>query len=208
VNPPDRPQSALRLSPRFDEAVAYALNHHRDHHRKGTRIPYAAHLLAVTAIVLEMEASEDEAIAAVLHDVIEDGGGPSAELKIAESWGPEVAAMVRANSDADVTPKPPWKQRKQAYIGGIPTKPISAIRVSIADKLHNATAIVADFDRHGEAVWKRFSAAPDEILRYYRGLVAAFEARRPELGEGASLALDRLGLAVEEVAARVEGVSA
>lgn len=172
------------LTDRFTAATAYALAHHRAQIRKGSGIPYASHLLAVTAIVLEMGGSEDEAIAALLHDVVEDGGGVEAEAHVREEWGERVAAMVRANSDTDVEPKPPWRARKEAYIAGIATKDIGAVRVSIADKLHNARMIVADHRQVGDSLWDRFTADAEQTLWYYESLVEAFERRRPELGAG------------------------
>ena len=194
---------AFPLSDRFTEATAYALLHHREQRRKGAEIPYAAHLLAVAAIALEMECTEDEAIAALLHDVIEDGGGTAAEAEIAGRFGADVAAMVRANSDTDVEPKPPWRARKEAYLAGIATKPVGAVRVSIADKLHNARSILFDHRRIGESVWDRFTADRDETLWYYESLVGAFEQRRDELGGGASAALDELERVVAELVDRV-----
>src|SRR4051794_23549439 len=104
------------LTHRFDAAVGYALAHHRRQLRKDTEIPYASHLLAVAAIALEIGGDEDEAIAALLHDVVEDGGGPAALDFIEKEFGEPVAAIVAANSDTDEYPKPPWKQRKIAYI--------------------------------------------------------------------------------------------
>ena len=196
------PKPAFPLSERFTEATAYALERHRDQRRKGSGIPYAAHILAVAAITLEMEATEDEAIAALLHDVIEDGGGPAAEVVIAERFGPAVAAMVRANSDTDEEPKPPWLARKEAYLAGIGKKPIGAVRVSIADKLHNARSIVFDHRRVGDHVWDRFSASQEQTLWYYESLVGAFEQRRDELGPGAEAALDELERIVAELVDR------
>src|SRR3954447_6200980 len=110
------------LTERFDRAVAYTLEHHRRQLRKGTEIPYTSHLLAVTAIVLEMGGTEDEAIAALLHDVVEDRGGPAARDRISKEFGEEVAVIVDANSDTDELPKPPWKERKAAYIASIARK--------------------------------------------------------------------------------------
>ena len=114
IDAADPPTHAHTLGPRFEAALTYAIAHHREDKRKGTQIPYAAHLLSVAAIVLEMESSEDEAIAALLHDVIEDGGGPTAEAEIAEQFGPDVARIVRANSDSlsGESTKAPWRRRK------------------------------------------------------------------------------------------------
>lgn len=110
--------------------------------------------------------------------------------------------MVRANSDTDVEPKPPWHERKRAYIAGVETKPIGAVRVSIADKLHNARSILADHQRIGDEVWSRFSADRDDVLWYYEALAEAFEARRSELGAGGEAALDELSRTVADLRAR------
>ena len=151
------------LSTRFDDAVAYAIDKHRDQDRKGSGVSYVSHIFGVTAIALEMGCNEDEAIAALLHDTVEDCGGAPVEEEIREMFGDEVADMVRANSDTDEVPKPPWKQRKIDYIEGIATKPIGAVRVSIADKLHNARAILIDHRRIGDALWGRFNVSdPDD----------------------------------------------
>ena len=115
-------------------------------------MPYVAHLLAVTAITLEMGCSENDAIGALLHDVVEDRGGPAALEEIRVEFGADVARIVKANSDTDEEPKPPWPQRKQAYIDSIPHKEPDELRVSLADKLHNARAILLDYRTHGEDV--------------------------------------------------------
>ena len=193
------------LTERFDAALLYAMAHHRRQLRKGTEIPYGAHLLAVAAIVLEMGGSEDEAIGGLLHDVVEDGGGPPALAYIRAEWGEDVARIVAANSDTDVEPKPPWLQRKQAYIDAIAHKQADELRVSLADKLHNARAILRDYRAEGEALWDRFKAGEGaSVIWYYRSLADAFETRRGTLGPGAGWALDELGetvAAIERLAA-------
>ncbi len=199
----DDPLLAHPLSERFEEALAYAVGHHRSQRRKGTGIPYAAHLLAVAAIVLEMETSEDEAIAALLHDVIEDGGGVEAELEIGERFGPDVARIVRANSDSDTHPKPVWLDRKKAYVAGIATKQPDELRISIADKLHNARSLLADQRRDGNATFARFGGRQEGTLWYYRALVDAFMARREALGpraQGVLSELDAIVAALESAA--------
>ncbi len=193
------------LSRQFDEAVAYAIDKHRDQERKGSGVSYVSHIFGVASIALEMECTEEEAIAALLHDVIEDGGGAAAEAEIRERFGGEVAEMVRANSDTDIEPKPPWRQRKVDYIEGIATKPIGAVRVSIADKLHNARAILLDHRTIGDELWSRFSAGPEDVAWYYRSLVSAFDARRDELDRPAVAALDELDRTVSEIETRVAG---
>lgn len=189
-------------TPRFDEALVYASVHHRRQLRKGTAIPYVAHLLAVAAIVLEMETTEDEAIGALLHDVIEDGGGMAAHAEITARFGPDVARIVLANSDSITgeDPKPPWRQRKQDYLDTIPAKAPDELRVSLADKLHNATAIARDHRRLGDALWSRFSTGSGDDVRWYCGsLLRAFSARADDLGAGGRRALGELRRAVSEL---------
>ncbi len=200
----DAPTHEHPLGPRFEEALTYALAHHREDRRKGTRIPYAAHLLSVAALVLEMESSEGEAIAALLHDVVEDGGGPEAEAEIRELFGDDVARIVHANSDSlsGSAMKAPWRQRKEDYIASIPTKAPDELRVSVADKLHNARSILSDLRRHGDTVWTRFAGRKEGTLWYYRSLTAAFEVRRPDLGPGGEQALDELRAVVGELERR------
>jgi hypothetical protein len=133
------------LTARFDTALHYATRHHARQLRKGTPIPYASHLLACASLVLEMHGDEDEAIGALLHDVVEDGGGAEALEEISAAFGPAVAAMVLDNSDSvpggpDGAPKPPWYERKKAYVDAFPSKSLAALRVCLADKLHNGRA--------------------------------------------------------------------
>lgn len=203
----DRTDSPL-LTDRFTAATAYALDHHRTQIRKGSGVPYASHLFAVAAIVLEMGGSEDEAIAGLLHDVVEDGGGPTAAAEIRERWGDDVADWVLANSDSttgSIEGKEDWMTRKERYVAGIATKPIEAVRVSIADKLHNSRMIVADGRAAGDELWDRFTADGPQTLWYYEALLAAFEDRRDELGAGAAGALDQLELTVADMRSIVTG---
>jgi GTP pyrophosphokinase len=188
------------LTDRFEAALRFALDHHRRQLRKATDVPYFAHLMAVAAIVLEMDADEDEAIAALLHDVVEDGGGPEALDRIRNDFGERVARIVRANSDTDELPKPPWRRRKEAYIASIVRKRPDELRVSLADKLHNARAILTDYRRHGEALWTRFKAGEGTAVRwYYRGLADAFARRAADLGPAGRAALTELRLVVDEL---------
>ena len=188
------------LTNRFDEAVLLACEHHRRQLRKGTAVPYTAHLLAVASLVLEMGGTEDEAIGGLLHDVVEDGGGPEALEKIRDRFGDDVARIVSANSDTDEEPKPPWRERKEAYIAAIASKAPDELRVSLADKLHNARSILLDFRTHGEMLWSRFRAGEGMPVRwYYRALFDAFDARREDLGALAAPALDELGRTVREL---------
>jgi GTP pyrophosphokinase len=188
------------LGDSFDRALLLATSHHRRQLRKGTDTPYVSHLLAVSSLVLEMGGTETEAIGALLHDAVEDGGGPPMLARIREEFGPDAARIVDANSDTDVEPKPPWLERKQAYIAAIAHKQPDELRVSLADKLHNARAILLDFRTHGDSLWDRFKAGEGESVRwYYRALFQAFTARRDALGDRATPALDEFGRTVAEI---------
>lgn len=170
------------LSQRFHDAAKWAADLHAGQTRKGTQIPYVSHLLAVTALVLEHGGDEEQAIAALLHDAVEDQGGLGTLVEIRERFGDRVADIVDALSDAygDAnTPKPPWRQRKEAYLAALPDHPPPALLVSAADKLHNATTILRDLRTEGDAVWDRFNGGRDGTLWYYRELVSAFEALGP-----------------------------
>ena len=163
------------LSARFDEALAYAHEAHRDQLRKGTGIPYISHLMAVAGLVLENGGDEETAIAALLHDVIEDGGGAVAREEIRRRFGRRVADIVDECTDAEVIPKPPWRERKEKYIAHLRHASPQARLVSAADKLHNARAILTDYRVVGEALWERFNASREETLWYYHSLVSVFK---------------------------------
>lgn len=195
------------LTERFDEALHFATRHHARQLRKGTPVPYAAHLLAVASLVLEMHGDEDEAIGALLHDVVEDGGGSAALARIEEAFGPGVAAIVLDNSDwiDEGEEKGGWYERKQAYIDAFPSKSPAALRVSLADKLHNARSILIDYRTHGDAVWARFRQGQGIATRiYYRELAAAFERERERMGEHAAPAVDELRRVVDAITALAE----
>lgn len=164
------------LEQRFLNALAYATQLHARQARKGTRVPYLAHLLGVASIVLAEGGDEDMAIAALLHDAVEDQGGKPTLQEIERRFGERVARLVEACTDADTIPKPPWKDRKQRYIAAIGHEPADARLISAADKLHNARDILADYRQHGEEVWKRFKGGREGTLWYYRSLVEAFRA--------------------------------
>src|SRR3954454_151790 len=195
------------LTTRFDEALHYATRHHARQLRKGTPIPYAAHLLAVASLVLEMHGDEDEAIGALLHDVVEDGGGPVALAYIETHFGASVADIVLANSDS-VTgedEKAPWYERKRAYIAAFAHKSPAALRVSLADKLHNARSILTDYRAHGDALWARFGQGQGLATRaYYRSLALAFEAEQPRMGAAAGPYVDELRGTVDAITALAE----
>ncbi|MEG4814661.1 HD domain-containing protein [Microcoleus sp. K5-D4] len=167
------------LSNRFSEALTYAAELHATQVRKGSGVPYIAHLLGTASIALEYGANEDEAIAALLHDAIEDQGGATTREAIRHRFGNTVTAIVDGCTDSDETPKPPWRQRKQAYIDRISTASGSVRLVSAADKLYNVRSILKDYRQLGDTVWERFKGGKDGSLWYYRSLVEAF--RQAEL---------------------------
>ena len=193
------PGEGAVLGPRFQDALRYALNLHARQTRKGTRIPYAAHLLSVSAIVLENGGDEDEAVAALLHDAVEDQGGHPVLDEIRRRFGDRVALIVEGCTDAEVVPKPPWRERKEQYIDHLRFVSPDMLRVSTADKLHNARAILADFRRHGDALWDRFTADREGVLWYYRALVTAYQAR------GGSPLTEELDRVVSEIERLVAG---
>lgn len=156
---------------RFEDAFSMARRLHDGQVRKGTEIPYLAHLLAVAALVLEAGGDEDEAIAALLHDGPEDQGGHDTLADVRRRFGPRVADIVAECSDTLESPKPPWRERKESYLAHLLLASPSALRVSCADKLHNLRSIVADYRVHGELLWERFSAGRDQQLWYYGTLV-------------------------------------
>jgi GTP pyrophosphokinase len=189
------------LGPRFTDAFEFAREHHLRQTRKGTEVPYLAHLMGVASIALDHGASEDEAIAALLHDVVEDGGGPEALARIRASFGDAVADIVWACTDTDEQPKPPWEERKRRYLATIPGKSEPALLVSASDKLHNARAILDDLIASGDEVWARFNephAVPH--LWYYRSLVDGFAAR----ARGDAPRIGRLAAELERTVAELE----
>jgi (p)ppGpp synthase/HD superfamily hydrolase len=163
------------LSERFTTALTYATQLHAQQVRKGSGVPYIAHLLGVASIALEHGANEDEAIAALLHDAIEDQGGAATREEIRRRYGDNVTAIVDGCTDADSIPKPPWRQRKEAYIAHILTASSSVRLVSAADKLYNAQSILKDYRIVGESLWERFQGGRTGTLWYYRSLVDAFK---------------------------------
>jgi hypothetical protein len=160
----------------FERALVYAACAHAGHYRKGTAIPYVSHLLAVAALVMEAGGGEDEAIAALLHDVVEDRGGAPRLVEVRERFGDRVADIVWGCSDTDAEPKPPWRIRKEQYIAHLEWADSSVILVSLADKVHNARAILLDFRNEGERLWGRFDKDSDQLW-YYRALSNAFAAK-------------------------------
>jgi GTP pyrophosphokinase len=162
------------LTSRFDEALKYTHEVHRSQARKGNGTPYIGHLLGVASIVLDDGGSEDEAIAALLHDAPEDHGGRGRLEEIRSRFGEAVARIVEDCTDCWETPKRPWVERKQEYVEHARALPATSLRVAAADKVHNAYAILRDLRNTGEKIWERFNAPPDDVIAYYEGLVRSF----------------------------------
>ena len=168
----------MKLSPLFEEALHFALDVHKNQLRKGTQVPYVSHLLAVASVVLDYGGDEDEAIAALLHDSVEDCSVDPEEIRT--RFGDKAANIVVACTDSfekNPSKKPPWRLRKEAYLQRLQTALPPALRVSAADKLHNARSIVKDHREVGDEVWNRFKVGGREALWYYEQLVRIFSER-------------------------------
>jgi (p)ppGpp synthase/HD superfamily hydrolase len=168
------------LGKRFDRALLYASAAHATQFRKGARRPYIAHLLGVTAIVLTHGGDEDEAIAALLHDVVEDQGGKPRLRDIRRKFGSRVAKIVEGCTDSDTEPKPPWRERKEKYLDHLRTADASVRLVSAADKLYNASEILSDFRLHRHSVWARFKGGKKGTLWYYGEVAKVLRAKGPK----------------------------
>lgn len=163
----------LLLSDRFESALVYATQLHAKQIRKGSGIPYISHLLSVTALVLEDGGNEEQAIAALLHDAIEDRGGDLTRQAIKAKFGEEVGLIVEGCTETDITPKPPWRDRKLSSIAKLSQTTPEIRRVMLADKLHNARSILADLHRYGDDVWQRFKGKKAGTLWYFKSIVEA-----------------------------------
>jgi (p)ppGpp synthase/HD superfamily hydrolase len=165
-----------RLTTRFDEALTYAAELHRNQIRKGSEVPYLGHLLSVASLVIEAGGTETQAIAALLHDAAEDQGGEPTLAEIRKRFGEQVASIVAECSDTFETQKPSWRERKRRYIDHLADASDDAVLVSLADKLDNARAILRDYRLVGKKLWQRFSEKdPQQHLWYYRSLLEVFE---------------------------------
>lgn len=182
----------MELTDRFSSAVTLALDLHRTQKRKLSGTPFAAHLLRVAGTVLEHGADEDTAIAAVLHDAIEDQGGPKAREVICDRFGRRVADIVDECSDTDETPKPPWRERKERYLAHLAEASHSARLISAADKLDNVRSLLSSYRQAGDAVWEHFRGGKDGTLWYFRAVCRILRQTGPQ-----SLT-DELSRAVEE----------
>ena len=184
----------MKPSRNFEKALVYATRVHGRQKRKQTGIPYIAHILGVAAIAMEYGANEKEAIAALLHDAVEDGGGAKRLRDIERKFGKRVAKIVDGCTDTDETPKPPWLERKKAYIAHLPQTDSGTRLVSASDKLHNTRAILADLRKEGPKVFDRFNGKTNGTLWYYRTLVTTFR----QFGDHCEL-IDELNRVVTEI---------
>jgi len=164
------------LGARFEEALQYAARLHARQRRKGTPVPYISHLMSVAALVLEDGGDEDEAIAALLHDAVEDQGGRRTREEIRRRFGERVATIVDGCTDSVEHAKVPWRTRKEEHIESLKRAPREVLRVSAADKLHNARALLQDLRSQGDATWKRFKGGREGTLWYYGALSGLLSA--------------------------------
>jgi GTP pyrophosphokinase len=183
----------MDLTQRFPDALAYAARLHAGQTRKLSGAPYVAHLLGVAALALEHGADEDEAIAALLHDAIEDQGGVPTGEEIRRRFGDRVAEIVVGCSDTDQMPKPPWRQRKEAYLEHLRHAPPSVRLISACDKLDNLRSLLAGYRAAGEAIWEHFRGGREGTLWYHRRVVQTLRKFGP------SRLLDELERAVAEL---------
>jgi len=185
------------LSSRFTDALTYAASLHANQRRKITHEPYLAHLLAVTALVLEYGGGEDEAIAALLHDAVEDQGGAATREEIRRRFGPAVVEIVEGCTDTDQTPKPPWRERKEAHVARLREASPSVQLVVAADKIHNARSIDRGYRLLGDELWGHFRGGRDGMIWYFRAVADALShaERSPIVDEleAAVTSLERLG---------------
>ena len=187
----------MRRSKEFENALKFAARLHAKQTRKGSDTPYISHLLAVAAIALEHGATESEAIAALLHDAVEDQGGQETLEEIRRRYGNRVARIVAACSDTDQTPKPPWIERKEAYVARLLTAPYSVRLVVAADKLHNARHLLASYRVHGDDLWTYFKGGHDGTLWYYGAVLESLTAAAQPEEEQLDSLINELGRTIE-----------
>ena len=167
---PSPRQRPTKLGARFLRAFQFAADKHAGQTRKASTIPYIAHLMGVASLVLEAGGDEDLAIAALLHDVVEDCGGVPMLKEVRRRFGKRVAGIVDGCTDAYEIPKPPWRERKEAYLRRLKKENADTRLVSAADKLNNVRSILSDYRTLGESVWSRFNGGREGTLWYYRTL--------------------------------------
>ncbi len=169
----------VKLGPRFLRAFNFAAEKHKGQSRKTTTVPYIAHLMGVASLALEFGGDEEIAIAALLHDVVEDCGGAPMLKEVKRRFGSRVAKIVDGCTDSDTDPKPPWRKRKETYIQHLKHADADTRLVSASDKLNNVRSILADYREVGESIWQRFNGGRDGTLWYYRALMEEFRRGKP-----------------------------
>jgi (p)ppGpp synthase/HD superfamily hydrolase len=174
-----KPLKPPHLGPRLQLAFRYAADQHAGQTRKQSAVPYLSHLIAVASLVLEADGDEDMAIAALLHDVVEDCGGMPRLREIRKQFGARVAKIVEGCTDSFGEPKPEWVDRKKDYLREVKHADVETRLVSASDKLHNVRTILADYRQDGEAIWARFSGKKEGTLWYYRALSDEYGRRSP-----------------------------
>ena len=189
------------LGPRLQRAFRYAAEKHDGQTRKQTAVPYLSHLMAVASLVLEAGGDEDMAIAALLHDVVEDCGGMPRLCEVRKKFGPRVGKIVEGCTDSFGEPKPEWVERKKDYLHELKDADAETRLVSASDKLHNVRTILADYRQDGETIWKRFSGKKEGTLWYYRALSDEYQRR------GSNRITRELEMAVAELERTVNGQS-
>ncbi len=174
-----RSLSRPHLGSRLQRAFRYAAEKHAGQTRKQSAVPYLSHLMAVASLVLEAGGDEDMAIAALLHDVVEDCGGLPRLREVRKMFGERVANVVEGCTDSFGEPKPDWIDRKKAYLREVKHADAETRLVSASDKLHNVRTILTDYRQDGEAIWTRFNGNKEGTLWYYRALNNEYRRRHP-----------------------------
>ena len=163
------------LTNKFEQALVYATQLHANQTRKVDKIPYISHLMSVSALILEAGGSEDEAIAGLLHDAVEDQGGKATREEIRQKFGETIVEIVDGCTESDITPKPPWKERKIQYIENIRNASDSVKLVSLADKLHNARSLLIGYQNQGDRLWDYFTGSKEDKLWFYGELLEIYK---------------------------------
>jgi (p)ppGpp synthase/HD superfamily hydrolase len=190
----------------LQRAFGYAAEKHRGQTRKQTTAPYLSHLMAVASLVLEAGGDEDMAMAALLHDVVEDCGGMPRLREVRKQFGPRVAKIVQGCTDSFGEPKPEWIERKKDYLREVQHADAETRLVSASDKLHNVRTILADYRQDGETIWARFSGKKEGTLWYYRALSDEYQRRNPNrITRELAIAVGELERAVGEKARSSKG---
>ena len=181
-----------KLGPRLQRAFRYAAEMHAGQTRKQTAVPYLSHLMAVASLVLEAGGDEEMAIAALLHDVVEDCGGMPRLREVRKLFGRRVASIVEGCTDSFGEPRPEWVERKKDYLREVQHADAETRLVSAADKLHNVRTILTDYRHDGEAIWSRFSGKKDGTLWYYRALSDEYQRSPNRLTQELEIAVAEL----------------